>query len=242
MAHFYTDYAEWWPLLSAPSDYAEEAAVYRRLLGTAATGDVRSVLELGSGGGNNASHLKHDFDMTLVDLAPGMLDVSRELNPDCRHVVGDMRTVRLGEQYDAVFVHDAVEYITDRADLEATVVTAYVHCRQGGAVLFVPDTVRETFEAGTSHGGHDGADRAMRYLEWVYDPDPEDTCYIADYVFVLRESGREPEVVFDRHELGVFSIADWLATLEAAGFVATYETVDLSGGETLQLFIGRRSI
>lgn len=240
MARFYEDYAEWWPLLSAPADYAEEAAVYRRMLGDSATGDVRRVLELGSGGGNNASHLKHDFEMTLVDLAPGMLDVSRELNPGCRHVVGDMRTVRLGEQYDAVFVHDAVEYITDRTDLEATVATAYLHCRPGGVVLFVPDTVRETFQAHTSHGGHDGSGRALRYLEWVYDPEPGDTSYTADYVFVLREDGSEPEVVFDRHELGVFSIVDWTAMLEAAGFDATFETAELSGGETLHLFVGRR--
>ncbi|MHC4615594.1 MAG: class I SAM-dependent methyltransferase, partial [Planctomycetota bacterium] len=54
------------------------------------------VLELGSGGGNNASHLKKWFDMTLVDLSPHMLEVSRALNPECSHQQGDMRTVRLG--------------------------------------------------------------------------------------------------------------------------------------------------
>jgi SAM-dependent methyltransferase len=245
MPRLYTDYADWWPLVSAPGDYAEEAAVYRKVLSAAPTrrtGGVRSLLELGSGGGNNASHLNKDFEMTLVDLAPGMLDVSRELNPECRHVVGDMRTVRLGEQYDAVFVHDAVGYITDRGGLEATVATAHAHCRPGGVVLFVPDTVRETFQAHTSHGGHDGAGRALRYLEWAYDPDPEDSVYTTDYVFVLRAPGVEPEIVFDRHQLGLFSIAEWTASLEAAGFEATFETAELSGGETLHLFSGRRPI
>ena len=38
-----------------------------------------SVLELGSGGGNNASHLKQHFDMVLVDLSAGMSAVSRKL-------------------------------------------------------------------------------------------------------------------------------------------------------------------
>ena len=90
----YGELAGWWPLLSAPGSYAEEAEIYRRLLVEAADRPPVTVLELGSGGGNNASHLKAHFRMTLVDLSPGMLKVSRELNPECEHVQVDMRTVR----------------------------------------------------------------------------------------------------------------------------------------------------
>ena len=54
---FYTDLAPWWPLISAPEEYAEEAAEAARHLRTAAI-PVGEVLELGSGGGNNAVHLK----------------------------------------------------------------------------------------------------------------------------------------------------------------------------------------
>jgi hypothetical protein len=32
MPALYDELAEWWPLVSAPEDYAEEAALYRRLL------------------------------------------------------------------------------------------------------------------------------------------------------------------------------------------------------------------
>ena len=87
----YDELAGWWPLLSAPAVYAEEAAIYRRLLVEAADRPPATVLELGSGGGNNASHLKAHFQLTLVDRSPGMLAVSRELNPECEHVQGDMR-------------------------------------------------------------------------------------------------------------------------------------------------------
>ena len=84
----YDELAGWWPLLSAPAVYAEEAELYRRLLVEAADRPPVTVLELGSGGGNNASHLKAHFQLTLVDLSPGMLAVSRELNPECEHVQG----------------------------------------------------------------------------------------------------------------------------------------------------------
>src|SRR5947199_313515 len=78
---------------------------------------VHEVLELGSGGGHNAVHLKARFTMTLVDLSAGMLDMSRRLNPECEHHQGDMRTVRLGRTFDAVFVHDAVDYMLTEDDL-----------------------------------------------------------------------------------------------------------------------------
>ncbi len=61
----YGDLAEWWPLLSPPEEYAEEAAIYQRALLSHARRPLRTLLELGSGGGNNASHLKARFTMTL---------------------------------------------------------------------------------------------------------------------------------------------------------------------------------
>src|SRR5262245_42632219 len=173
-AKLYNELAEWWPLLSAPADYVEEAAFYQQSLLEACGRPCRTLLELGSGGGNNASHLKRRFSMTLVDLSPGMLEVSRALNPECEHVRGDMRTVRLGRRFDAVFVHDAIVYMTTEEDLKRAIETAYLHCEPGGAALFAPDHVRENFGPSTDHGGHDGPDRSMRYLEWTWDPDPAD--------------------------------------------------------------------
>ena len=139
----YTELASWWPLLSAPEDYAEEAAFYESQLVAACDGPARTLLELGSGGGNNASHMKARFELTLVEPSPGMLELSQALNPGCEHVEGDMRSVRLGRTFDCVFVHDAVVYMTSEADLRAAIETASIHCRPGGSVLFAPDHVRD---------------------------------------------------------------------------------------------------
>ena len=111
-----------------------------------------------------ASHYKQYFESTLVDLSPEMLAISRARNPDCAPGEGDMRTVRLGRTFDAVFDHDAVVYLTTEADLRQAMETAFVHCRPGGVAIFAPDCVRETFVPQTDHGGHDGAGRALRYL------------------------------------------------------------------------------
>jgi SAM-dependent methyltransferase len=214
----YAELAPWFHLLTAPEDYAQEADLYRRLLAEAADGPVRTVLELGSGGGNNASHLKAQFELTLVDRSPEMLGLSRSLNPECRHLEGDMRSVRLGETFDAVFVHDALAYITTEADLAATIATASLHCRPGGAALFVPDYVRERFQPRTGRGGHDGGDRALRYLEWVWDPDPDDTTYLVDFAYLLRDDTGAVRCEHDRHVCGLFPRATWIELIGDAGF------------------------
>ncbi len=78
----YGELAEWFHLLTAPEDYKEEAEFYRQVMVETADGPVLDVLELGSGGGNNASHLKANFKMTLTDLSEEMLAMSRGLNPE----------------------------------------------------------------------------------------------------------------------------------------------------------------
>jgi SAM-dependent methyltransferase len=204
----YSEFAAWWPLLSAPADYAEEAAFYQRTLIDASGRPPRTLLELGSGGGNNASHLKERFQMVLVDRSAGMLAVSRRLNPECEHVEGDMRSVRLDRQFDCVFIHDAICYLTTEADLRSAFETAFIHCRPGGAALFAPDFVRETFRAGTDHGGEDGATQALRYLEWCWDPDPADSTYFVDYAYALRQRDGSVYVEHDRHVEGLFARAE----------------------------------
>lgn len=215
---FYRDLAGWWPLISPLEEYAGEAAELARLLGTARR-PVRDVLELGSGGGHNAAHLSDTFHLTLVDLSPAMLDVSRRHNPRCDHHVGDMRSIRLGRTFDAVYLHDAVDYMTTRADLRRAMATAFVHCRPGGVGVFMPDATTEIFAASTDHGGSDGSDgRGVRYLEWTRDRDPDDETTETDYVFVLRTADDTVEVVHECHRFGLFSRATWIDLLRDVGF------------------------
>jgi SAM-dependent methyltransferase len=228
MLKMYGELASWWPLLSPPAEYEEEAAIYARLLTEAARPPVRTLLELGSGGGHTASHLKRRFEMVLVDPSQGMRQVSRALNPECEHVDGDMRSVRLAREFDAVFVHDAVCYMTTESDLRLAIDTAFIHCKSGGAALFAPDFVRDTFRPSTGHGGSDGDSRGLRYLEWTWDPDPTDTTYEVDYVYALRMPDGTMRVEHDRHIEGLFARADWIRLLSDAGFQARSVPVEHS--------------
>ena len=237
----YQDLAAWWPLISPPQEYAEEAAFAAKVFAMASR-PVRDVLELGSGGGHNASFLKQRFAMTLVDVSAAMLAESRRLNPECEHLAGDMRTLRLGRTFDVVFVHDAVDYMTTETDLSQAIGTAFAHCRAGGVAVFVPDDLAETFLPGTGWGGTDAPDgRGARYLEWAWDPDPADTWTVTEYAFLLREADGSVQAVHESHRLGLFGRQTWLTLIARSGFEPLAVSED-TGDDRMprELFVGRR--
>lgn len=238
----YRDLADWYPLLTPVGDYVEEAAFYRRLFETHCRRSPRTLLDLGSGGGHNAAHLKATLACTLVDLAPAMLELSRRLNPECEHVQGDMRSIRLGRVFDCVLVHDAVSYMASRSDLSSAISAAFEHTAPGGVALFQPDFVAETFESGTDTGGSDAGSRGLRYLEWRWVPESSHETYVTDMAYLLRDERGAAEAFHDRHVMGLFPRAVWLELIAAAGFESLTVPFEHSSYSNTghQVFLGLR--
>jgi SAM-dependent methyltransferase len=237
----YGELAGWFHLLTAPHEYIEEATAYREAFeGALDRSSGSALLELGSGGGNNAWHLKARFQCTLTDISPEMIAISERINPECEHLVGDMRSLRLGRVFDAVLVHDAIMYMTTEDDLRRAFETAFLHTRPGGAAVIAPDYFLETFKPVAECGGNDGDDgRGIRYLEWVWDPDPNDTTCINDFAYLLRE-GTSVRAVHDRHVVGIFPRSTWIKHLEGAGFRVSSATRPDEPGFTSEIFVAVR--
>lgn len=233
----YDELVPWYPLVDPVGDHADEAAVYQEALSGAASGPVTTLLELGAGAGNNAWHLKPRFQCALVDPSAPMRALSLAQNPECEHVAGDMRSLRLGRTFDAVLIHDAIVYMTTESDLRAAAETAFVHTRPGGSALFAPDFVRETFHEATVliEGQH--GDRSLRAMEWTWDADPADSAYEVEYSFLLRE-GVQVRSVHDRHREGLFSRDAWFRLLTNVGYrVATTRRPIDDEGTTDEVFV-----
>ena len=236
----YDDLVSWYRLVDPPADHEEEAAGYREALDRAATPPAETFLELGAGAGNNAFFLKQRFRCTLTDISPQMQALSLELNRDCEHILGDMRTLRLERTFDAVMIHDAVMYMTTEDDLRAAITTAFVHTKPGGAALFAPDCVRETFRDRTTLMQADEGSRALRGVEWAWDPDPADETFSVEYALLLRD-GDDMSSRHDRHVEGLFTRAAWIQILEDVGYaVEMVRRVD--DGNVDEIFLCRRSL
>ncbi|MCY1021020.1 class I SAM-dependent methyltransferase [Pyxidicoccus sp. MSG2] len=219
----YGELVPWYHLIDPVADHEDEATCFQEAFERAVSPRPRTLLELGAGAGNAAFHLKRHFTCTLTDLSEDMLTLSRQQNPDCEHVLADMRTLRLGRTFDAVLVHDAIMYMLTEEDLLAAARTAFVHTRPGGAAIFAPDCYRETFEDSTDTLTADDGRRSLRGLMWSWDPHPDDSTYVTEYAFLLRE-GDTVRAVHDRHVEGLFSRETWHRVLTQAGFrVATLQ-------------------
>ena len=215
----YTDLATWWPLFSPPSDYTEEAADLMPALLSATDAPPRTLLELGCGGGSLAYHLKDRLQLTLTDRSRGCSRSAARSTPSATTCSGTCGRWSSGES--SISSSSTMRSCTPptRPRYAPRLRTAHRHCRPGGAALFLPDFVKETFAAKTSTGGEDGPDgRGLRYLEWTWDPDStDDTCEVA-YAFLLREPSGTVRVESDRHRVGLFPRAAWLHWMRETGF------------------------
>ncbi len=223
----YHELASWWHLLSSPEEYEEESRIYWDIISRYHK-NIKTALELGSGGGNNAYHLKKHCRFTLTDLSPEMIRFSEQLNPDCIHHVGDMRTIRLDEAFDLVFIHDAIMMMQTESDLSSVFYTAKWHLKNDGLLFIAPDFFTETFEASTEHGGHDDNNRSIRYLEWTRDDDPDDNIVETEFSVITKEDRNQINHFHDSYKEGLFSKSTWKKLLEEQGFQVEFEEMEHS--------------
>lgn len=215
----YRELAALWPLVCRREDYEEEMRHWSAAIADAVGPGPWRVLDLGTGGGFHLSYLDAAPGSVAVDLSPEMLEHSRRLNPAVEHLVGDMRDVRLDRRFDVVVSHDAISYMTTRADLARVCEVARAHLRPGGVALFMPDFTTETFRDGEASTRRTLVrEREFTYFEYFFDEDRTDTIIEALYVYVVRAWAGPPRVYEDRHRLGLFPRSTWRTVMEGAGF------------------------
>jgi SAM-dependent methyltransferase len=240
LPRLYDELADLWALLSPPDDYEAETselrAVLRRHLRPCQPGGRHSVLELGSGGGHSLVHLTQEFEAVGVDLSARMLQRSQRLNPGVHHVCADMCNVRLSRRFDAVLIHDAIDYLLTEAQLRQALATAAAHLDVGGMLVVAPTYVADTFteHAVASDVNADG-DIEVAYVSYVHDPDPGDTSFELIMTILVRRDGKL-SIEQDCHVCGLFPMASWLRLLDEAGFdVVDQFEVDWQGGAACRL-------
>ena len=219
----YSDLAWTWPIISPPEEYADETLEMAALMKKHARTVIRRILNLGCGGGHNDFTLKKYFEVTGVDISEDMLALARALNPEARYLSGDMRTMRVAEQFDAVTIFDSINYMITEDDLRAAFQTAHEHLRPGGVMTTYAEVWKESFRQNqTTHLIRRRGDIEITLVENYYDPDPEDTCYEGNFIYLIRRGGKLI-IETDYHELGIFDLHVWIDVMREAGFTACSE-------------------
>jgi hypothetical protein len=153
-----------------------------------------------------------------------------------------MRSLDLPDRFDVVLAQDGIDYMTSEADLKSAIATASKHLRPGGVAVFMPDHVKDAFQASAHCDGHDLDDgRALRFLEWTFDPDPADTTVAVEFALMIREADMSVRVEHDSHVSGLFDRATWLRLMAEAGLASLSPDVHDPYADQRALFVGRRS-
>ncbi len=230
----YDDLAWLWPVISPPSHYVAEAETLNALIAQRLGGGPKRILELGAGGGHTLVHLSalsvdtsRDaggwggiHESVAADLSDAMLAHCRALIPGIETHTGDMRSLRLDQTFDAVLIHDAIDYLLTEDDLRRTLHNAHAHLKPGGLAFVAPTYSRETFHDGEVADDGTATDaEEVTFFSYVHDPDPADTTFEMILLYLLRDRAtRKVEVIEDRHTCGLFDNATWMQLMQDAGF------------------------
>jgi SAM-dependent methyltransferase len=236
----YDDLAWTWPIISPPEDYADESQEFIRIINSHAKIPVGKLLNLGCGGGHNDFNLKKTFEITGVDISEAMLNLAKQLNPEVTYLTGDMRSVRLGNSFDAVTIFDSISYMRTLDSLRAAFTTAYNHLKPGGVFITYTEFLVEHFKQNrTSHLISSRDDVEITLVENYYNPDPSDTTIELNMVYFIRRAGKL-SIETDSHLIGLFGLQAWLDTMRDVGFeVQQVESkIPNDAGDDCPTFVG----
>jgi len=145
---FGSNYADSYDTLYHDKDYEAECDLIEGVFHRYEQGEIESILDLGCGTGSHAIPLaQRGYQVTGVDLSPDMLIRAKEKAANIAlpdggakptFVQGDVRSVDLGQKFDAVVMMFAVlGYQLTNEDVLAALRTVRRHLKPGG--LFVCD-------------------------------------------------------------------------------------------------------
>ena len=214
----YQDLAWLWPLWEGLDIYKKESREIVRLIRKHSKIKVHTLLDIGCGGGKNASYFKKHFDVTGIDISKQMLKNARKLNPECKFIIADMRNFDLKKKFDSVFINDAHNYMMTQRDLLKTFKMAYQHLKPAGVMVVHPDQTKASFRQNSTHIWRSKrGDMDITFIENNYDPDPRDSTYESTFVFLIRKKGKL-RIEHDFHRGGIFTLNTWRNLLKKAGF------------------------
>jgi len=214
----YHDLSWLWPIISPHEDYIEEGEFFLRLTKEYGGEKVKTILNLGSGGGDLDWVLKREFNITGIDGSLPMMALAQKLNPEVEYISEDMRSVRLNRKFDAVILHDAVAHMETIEELRAAFLTGYEHLNSGGILITFAEEWAEHFVQNRTEVKNYWKDNIeLTYIENNYDLDLSDSTYECTFIYLIRREGFL-DIQTDRMALGIFPLNNWSEALREVGF------------------------
>lgn len=227
--------AEVYDLVYGFKDYTGEARRLDELIRERRP-DACSLLDVACGTGKHLAALADRYpDVAGLDLDEGLLEVARERLPGVTFHHGDMTSFDLGRRFDVVTcLFSAIGYAGTEARLRAAIETMTRHLEPGGVLIVEPWLEPQDWKPGHLH------------LLTVDEPDVKiarasvadvagDVSIVDFHYLVVTRAGVEHFT--ERHEVTLFTRAQYTEAFEAAGLEVEHDVEGLIGRG---LYLGTR--
>jgi SAM-dependent methyltransferase len=219
--------ARYYDKIYAHKDYQGEAERLRAIIDARLCYSDKTLLDVACGTGAHIAHLKAYYDVSGLDLEPGLLEIARQEHPEVTYHRGDMIDFSLEQRFDAVTcLFSAIGYVRTVDNLQRAIRCMARHLRPGGLLLVEPWFTPGDWNSGKTHGMLvDEPELKIARLSTSFG-DGKLSWFDFHYLIATPEG---TEHLVEHHELGLFERHEMEMALLDAGLSTTYDEYGLTG-------------
>ncbi|MCI0514417.1 methyltransferase domain-containing protein [candidate division KSB1 bacterium] len=209
-------------------DYATEVQQLMQLIAAAIPPGARRLLDVACGTGQHLAYLKAHFPVIAgVDLAPELLALARQQHPTAAFYLADMCDFDLGEKFDVITcLFSSIGYVKTLENLNRALGCLAHHLSPGGLLVVEPWFTPAQWNAGKVHVILiDEPELKIVRMSTSFQQDR--LSYFDFHYLIGTPAGTEHFV--ERHELGLFEVAEIIAAFTQQGLKVRYDATGITG-------------
>jgi SAM-dependent methyltransferase len=212
-------------------DYPREAAELDGLIQKRRP-RARTLLDVACGTGSHLEHLT-GYEAEGLDLDPEMLAVARERLPSIRLHEGDMADFDLGKRFDAVVcMFSSIGYVRTEKQLRSAITSMARHLEPAGVLVVEPWLAPDDWR--DRHVGAVFVDEPELKIARMNVAEREGDVSIVDFEYLVG-TPEGIERFTEHHELGLFTVEQYLEAFRSAGLEVEH---DAEGPMGRGLYVG----
>jgi ubiquinone/menaquinone biosynthesis C-methylase UbiE len=226
--------ARYYDKIYGQKDYQAEADRLHAIIQQELGSQGKRLLDVACGTGGHIQPLKAHYQVSGLDLEPGLLEIARQRHPEVTFYQGDMVDFDLDQRFDVLTcLFSAIGYVRTPENLDRALRSMARHLVPGGLLLVEPWFTPDDWTPGKTHAMLvEEQDLKIARVSTSFG-DGRLSWFDFHYLIATPEG---TEHLVERHELGLFEQSEMKAAFVKAGLSVRYDEVGLTGRG---LWIGR---